>query len=153
MNSRIEAYWQAFLATLPPDHRPQRYQAWGFGDSPEMADELGALAAAGVKTATASLLWEQEADPDDTPPIIGGYSVILDGRDEPLCIIQTMELRIIPFNTVDAEFAHDEGEGDRSLAFWRAAHWRFFSRRCAEIGRAPSETMPVICERFRAVFR
>lgn len=152
MTSQIEAYWQAFLATLPPEQRPARYQAWGFGDSPQMADELGALVAAGTKKATAGLFWEQEADPDDDPPLIGGYSIILNGKDEPLCIVQTMELRLRVFNEVEAAFAYDEGEGDRSLAYWRDVHWRFFSRRCAQIGRAPSETMPVICERFRLVY-
>ena len=43
-------------------------------------------------------------------------------------------------------------EGDGSLAYWRAAHWDYFSRRCAAIGRTPSDDMPVILERFALIF-
>ena len=59
----IEAYWQEFLATLPPDspYRSKTYISEGWGDGPEMADELGALIAAGTKTATCFSLWEWEA--------------------------------------------------------------------------------------------
>ena len=41
--------------------RGEGYSAEGWGDSPQMADELGALIAAGTKTATCSALWEYEA--------------------------------------------------------------------------------------------
>jgi uncharacterized protein YhfF len=53
---------------------------------------------------------------------------------------------------VDAEFAAAEGEGDRSLAFWREAHWSYFGRVCEKLGRERSRRMPVVCERFRVVF-
>ena len=38
----VEAYWREYLATLP-ENSPVRgagYEAWAFGDGPEMADEL-----------------------------------------------------------------------------------------------------------------
>ncbi len=43
-------------------------------------------------------------------------------------------------------FAADEGEGDRSLAYWRRAHTNYFTRR-GEF--APD--MALYCERFRLV--
>lgn len=61
---------------------------------------------------------------------------------------------VLPFNQVGAEYAALEGEGDGSLAYWRRAHWRFFSRECRRIGREPSEDMPLVCsalERLAAV--
>ena len=61
------------------------------------------------------------------------------------------ELSATP-DEVDEVFAYDEGEGDRSLVYWRTVHWEAFSRTCAAIGRKPAETMPLICERFRVVF-
>jgi uncharacterized protein YhfF len=78
--SIVEAYWQAFLETLPEgmDSLPTTYQSWGFGDSPEMANTLGTLVKEGVKTATASLVWAYEAE-DEPLPEIGDYSIILDG--------------------------------------------------------------------------
>jgi uncharacterized protein YhfF len=32
------------------------------------------------------------------------------------------------FDVVDAAFAFEEGEGDRSLAYWRSALQRYFTR-------------------------
>ncbi|MDX2137172.1 MAG: ASCH domain-containing protein, partial [Chloroflexota bacterium] len=143
----------AFCAALPEDARPaaDAYEAWAFGDSEAMADELSALVREGIKTATASLLWEYENEGSSLPQV-GAYSIILDGGGQPQCIIRTTEVIIRPFNEFDAAFAYDEGEGDRTLAFWRRAHWDFFTRTCAVIGRTPDETMPIVGERFERVY-
>jgi hypothetical protein len=52
-----------------------------------------------------------------------------------------------------AEFAVSEGEGDRSLEYWREAQRRYFTRECQSAGREFTEDMPVVCERFRVVYR
>ena len=57
------------------------------------------------------------------------------------------------FDEVTAEFAATEGEGDGSLEYWQRAHRAYFGRECRRIGRIPTPTMPVICERFEVVFR
>ncbi len=151
---RIQDFWQRYLNTLPATHphRQKTCQAWPFGDSPALADELAALVLQGVKTATASSVWEFEHD-GENPPQVGDVSIILNGDGVPVCIIETTEVRTLPFNEVDAQFAADEGEGDRSLDDWRGAHQRYFGRVLPRIGRAFSETMPVMAERFRVVFR
>lgn len=152
--NRVETYWQAYLETLPEDAPAQQeaYEAWSFGDGPEMADELGALVASGRKTATCGALWEYEAE-DEPVAEVGERSVILDGRDEPLCVIETTEVEIRRFDEVDEAFARDEGEGDRSLESWRAEHRRFFARTLPGIGREFSEDMPLVCERFRVIYQ
>ncbi len=151
--SAAQVLWDAYRATFPPDARlPATPPAtWHFCDNQEDADELGDLVRRGIKTATCSLLWLYEAE-DERVPEPGDLSIITGWDGRPLSIIETTEVTIRPYNQVDAPFAHDEGEGDRSLAYWRAAHWRFFSRECATIGRAPAEDMPLVCERFRAVY-
>ena len=57
------------------------------------------------------------------------------------------------YNEVDAEFARAEGEGDLSLNFWRTAHKNFFSRTLPKIGKEFSEDLPVVCERFRVIYK
>lgn len=148
----IEAFWQEYLDTLPPDSpvRDESYDAESFGDSPEIADALSTLVVSGTKTATCSALWEWEAE-DESLPEPGAQCVVLDGRGEPLCVIETTEIEVRPYNEVDARFAYEEGEGDRSLQHWRDAHWRFFARSLAEIGKEPTLEMPLACERFRIV--
>jgi uncharacterized protein YhfF len=153
-DDRIEAYWRSYLDTLPPDSptHNEQYLAEGWGDSPQMAHELGALISAGTKTATCSALWEYEAEGESLPEV-GVKTVVLDGNGDPMCIIETTEVEVRPYDEVDARFAYEEDEGDRSLEYWRGAHWRFFSRTLRGIDKEPAMDMPLVCERFRVIFR
>ena len=128
-----------------------RVSAWAFGADREMAAELAALVVAGKKTATASCLWAYEED--EPRPRAGDVSVITDWDGEPLAIIETVEVEERRFDQVDAGFARDEGEGDLSLEYWRTGHWAFFAAELAALGKEPSETMPVLCERFRLLHK
>jgi uncharacterized protein YhfF len=151
--SVIRQYWRAYLDSLPQGsvYPPDDYQVWSFGNTPEMADELGELVRQGKKTATASLVWIFEEGIEPYPEV-GDYHIILDGQDRPICIIQTTELVVNAFDEVGQEHAHLEGEGDRSLPYWRDAHWSFFTAECSKIGRVPDLQMPVLCEKFRLVY-
>ena len=150
----IEAYWQKFLVAAPADspYHTKPYNAEGWGDSSEMADELGALIVQGTKTATCSLLWEWEAE-GESPPKAGLLTIVLNGHDEPIGIVETTEVTIRKYNEVDAKFAREEGEGDLSLAYWRQAHRDSFSRSLPVIGKDFSEDMPLVCERFRLIYK
>ena len=79
---------------------------------------------------------------------MGGYSVILDGPGEPVCIVRTTAVDTKPFGEVDEEFAWVEGEGDRSLSYWRDAHIRFF----AGEGTPVTDDDIVVLERFELVW-
>lgn len=149
-----EQFWQAWLATLPPGApaRNAPYVVEPFGDNPALADELVALVLAGTKTATCSALWDWEAE-GNPPPEPGLLWVVLDGGGEPRCIVETMEVTHRRYDEVDADFAAAEGEGDRSLTYWRKAHRRFFSRTLPAIGKEFVADMPLVCERFRVVYR
>jgi len=149
-----QSYWQKFLATLPADsqYHARQYVAEGWGDGPQLADELGTLIVQGIKTGTCSALWEWEAEGNPIPQK-GLITIVLDGKDEPLCIVETIEVFTCNYNEVDAEFARAEGEGDLSLEYWRAAHKRFFSRTLPKIGKEFSEKMPLVCERFKLIYK
>lgn len=151
----IQQLWQAYLATLPEPYHTliaqQGYTADAWGDNPALADELGGLIAAGVKTATCGALWDYEATGDPIPTV-GQKTIVLDGRGAPLCVIETTEITIRAFNAIDAQFAYEEGEDDRTLASWRTEHQRYFTRTLAASGRTFDETMPLVCERFRLLY-
>ena len=137
---QLERYWQAYLATLPdPTSSVGTYDAGQFGDHSDLADELGNLILKGVKTATCSALWEWEAEgcTRSELPKVGSKTIVLDGNDSPLCIIETIEVVIQAFNEVDAKFAYEEGEDDRSLESWREEHWKYFSRVLPKIAGSP----------------
>jgi uncharacterized protein YhfF len=126
------------LDRVPLQYRGLR--AFAFGDGPELADELLDLVIRGIKTATCST----EDEPNTSTP--GQRWIVLDGRGEPRCVIESTEISYRRFGEVDANFAFEEGEGDRSLAYWREAHRRYFGRQ----GKF-SEDMMLMCERFRLV--
>ena len=154
MTETIEEYWQKFLSTLPTDspYHTKTYSKGGYGDSPELMDELIQLVLIGKKIATCGSLWEWE-DEGKPLPKVGDVWVELDGNGNPVCITETTEVMIRKYNEVDAQFAHDEGEGDQSLNDWREAHRDFFSRVLRKIGKEFSEDMPLVCERFRVIYK
>ena len=148
MNSRVKAFWEVFRRGRPNASIPDEPDSvFAFGNTPEMADTLGALVARKMKTATTSAL--EAYEPDEPLPHVGELSVVLDGSEKPLCVTETTEVRVLRFADVDAAFAFDEGEGDRSLAYWRRAHERFFSK---TLPGPFDEEMQVVCERFRLVW-
>ena len=148
--ARQRAFWQMARDAVP-GLPAAGYQVWHFGDSERLACDLADLVLHGPKRATAGLLWDAEADPS-MMPVQGGYSLIIDHAGAPLFIIRTTQVDVSPYDQVDADFAAAEGEGDGSLSYWRDAHWSYFSRRCAALGRTPRNDMPVILERFALVY-
>ena len=144
--------WETFLDSLPDgEPEPALAGTFSFGDTPDLADELGRLVADGEKTATAEALWTFQASEDPVPEP-GDHWVVVDAADEPLCVIQTDDVSVVAFDEVTADHAAAEGEGDRSLSFWRDAHREYYGRTLPE-GRAVSDDMPVVCERFHVVYR
>ena len=128
---------------MSPIAVPEKYQglrSFAFGDGPALADELLELVIKGVKTATCST----EDEPNTSAP--GERWIVLDGSGTPRCVIESVEVSYRRYNEVDAAFAYEEGEGDRSLDHWREAHRRYFTR----MGRF-SEDMMLMCERFRLI--
>ncbi len=124
------------------------YDAWAFGGEP---GRLAGLVLAGIKTATASA-YPLYALEDEPLPEAGEYSVILDSREEAVCIIRTERVFTAPFREVDGEQARREGEGDLSLAYWRRVHEAFFTNELAGAGLTFTPDMPVVCEEFRRVW-
>ena len=126
------------LVAVPEKYRDLR--SFAFGDGPELADELLDLVLKGIKTATCST----EDEPNISTP--GERWIVLDGGGTPRCVIESTEVTYRRFGEVDERFAYEEGEGDRSLQYWRDAHRNYFGRQ----GKF-REDMMLMCERFRLV--
>ena len=144
-------FWKQFCCTDPKVPSDEAFQTWCFGNSQEMSEELANLVIAGKKIATASLAVVNELQPE-TAPIDGGYSVVTDLSGRPRCVIRTEEIRHLPFDEVDEQFAFDEGEGDRTLAYWRRVHHDYFSREANKLGVDFNPRSTVCCERFRLLY-
>jgi uncharacterized protein YhfF len=147
----IHAFWNGFASAVGEDRSDRFYEAFYFGDSQPVADELAALVLAGKKRATTGLLWTNEAEGKPLPKA-GDLSVVTLFSGLPVCIIETLSVQILPFRDVDAEFAATEGEGDGSLEYWQQAHTEFFGRQCQRLGREFSPSALVACEKFVVVY-
>ena len=113
-------------------------ETFSFGDNPVLADQLLALVLEGKKRATC---WA--ASEGLKGAAVGKSMVALDSKGRARVVLTTRELVQRRFNEVDDDFAYDEGEGDRSLAYWREAHRRYFTR----LGQFEPDMM-LWCERF-----
>ena len=142
-----EEMWNAFLAQCP-EAADCAYEAWSYGAVP---DELADLTRRGIKTATASAypLYELEGE---SLPEADEYSVILWADDTAACVIRTEQVYVVPYREVSEEQAFREGEGDRTLSYWRKVHEPFFRDELARAGLVFTEDMGVVCETFRTVF-
>lgn len=142
-------FWARFCARTGHAGPPDTVDA--FGDSPDMADALAALIVSGRKRATAALA--RHYKPGGPPlPRPGDLGVVLNGRGAPVCVIRTVDVEIRPVSAVDAAFAWEEGEGDRSLQYWLDAHRAFFKREARREGFEYSDDLDVVCERFERVW-
>jgi uncharacterized protein YhfF len=130
------------LARENPEERVMAdLESFSFGDSPALADELLELVLIGRKRATC---WA--ASEGGKGVEVGKRWIVNDGQGRARAVLETVELERRRFEEVDEGFAFDEGEGNRSLAYWRRAHTNYFTRR-GEF--APG--MELYCERFRLV--
>jgi len=112
-----------------------------FGDGPELADELLGLILAGKKTATC---WDAAEGLKGAE--VGKPFAVQNGAGVVRCVLETVELTQARFCDVDDRFAFEEGEDDRTLKSWRAAHEDYFTRN----GHFAPDMM-LNCERFRLV--
>ncbi len=145
------AFWNAYQDEVGTDLGTRYQETLYFDDNEPSANELAALILKGVKRATASLLWTYEFEKAALPKS-GDLSIVTNWNGQPVCIIETTFVQIVLYENVAAEFAAIEGEGDKSLRYWREAHWHFFGRECVRIGREPSLKTPVVCQQFSVIY-
>ena len=125
------------------------YEAWSFGEAP---DKLADLVLQGIKTATCSAydLYQINNEP---LPKAGDYSVILNSSEEAVCIIKTIKVYVTEFRNVSEEHAFKEGEGDRSLEYWRKVHADFLMNELATVGKAFDGNTKVGGEECEVVYK
>ncbi len=149
--NHIRQFWREFEIVKGQDLSERFYEAFHFDDNEKDANDLAGLVLQGTKRATAGLLWTNELY-NKPAPKPGDLSVVTDWENNPLCVIETVEVEIVPFENVTEEFAAIEGEGDGSLRHWKEVHWLYFSRECRRLEKEPNQQMPIICEQFEVIY-
>ncbi|WP_027342041.1 ASCH domain-containing protein [Hamadaea tsunoensis] len=123
-----------------------------FGFPGPLRDQLVAAILSGAKTTTSALAVGYEYD-DEPLPTAGERMAVLDSQDRRVAAIELTEVRVVRLADVDLRHAVDEGEGDESVAQWRAGHEQFWHgpEVRAELGAdftVDDDTL-VVAQRFR----
>ncbi|MET0434882.1 MAG: ASCH domain-containing protein [Cellulomonas sp.] len=125
--------------------------SWAFGDDPALADAALALVLDGTKTATSTALPEFE-HADEPLPAKGDLSIVTDGAGRPGALIRTTRVETVPFGEVGEDVALAEGEGDGTLASWRAEREESWGPVLAALGAELTDATPVVVERFELLY-
>jgi uncharacterized protein YhfF len=115
-----------------------------------LRDQLVALVLSGAKTTTTGLLVA-----DEPVPAVGERLAVVDSGGQRVAVIELTDVRVVRLAEVDLRHAVDEGEGDETVAQWRANHEKFWhsAKVRAEMGadfRVHDDTL-VVAKRFRLV--
>ena len=149
----VKEMWKKYLSTIGENINDtgKTYESWYFCNNEKDANELAGLVKKGIKKATASLhcLYEIE---NELIPEVGDYAVITNWKGVAQSIIQITSINTIPFKEVTEEFAAKEGEGDKTLSFWRKVHRKVFTLELKEYSKKFSEDILVVCEEFEVVY-
>ena len=143
---KSDQMWQAYK--ILNQTIGDKIDAWAFGVE---ADYLAELVLMGQKTATSSA-FDLYAVGNEPLPKENELSVILDSKENAICIIETTKVEVIPFKEVSENHAYKEGEGDKSLAYWRQVHEEFFTEWLEEAGLDFTPDSKVVLEEFRKVY-
>lgn len=151
-SSTNQTYWQAFCTQSGTD--PQTpHGAFAFGNTEAMADELVQLVLSGKKTGTSSgydlyfLPGETEALPKARQ-----IDIILDGREQPVGIIQNVSVDVLPFKDINDDHARKEGEGDLSLDYWRRVHIKFWEPYYQANNLPFNNDTAIVYEEFKVIY-
>ena len=120
-----------------------------------LRDRLVAAILSGAKTSTSGLVlgYEREHEP---LPEVGQLAAVVDSAGRRVAVIELTDVRVVRLADVDMQHVVDEGEGDKSVAQWRAGHEEFWhsTEVRAELGD-PAFTVDddtlVLAQRFRLV--
>jgi len=153
--SSPEVIWNRYLGSMNEDplKTKLKYELVDhFCSEKEPADRLYKLAEAGIKRATTGSI---EICKHYNEPLLkpGDLSILTNFDQSECCVIRTVKSTIKKFSEINEEDASIEGEGDKSLEYWRNAHLEYFSEEYKRVGLLFSESILVVFEEFEVVYR
>ena len=104
-----------------------------------------------IKQATSASLWWYDTNNEPLPKL-GDLYIITDWEGIAKAIIEVTQIDHVPFNKVSAEYAQIEGEGDKSLGYWKKTHWNYYESEMKPYNLGPSQDMIIVCEQFKTVW-
>lgn len=149
--SAIREYWERFIKETRRSLDTQ-YDFCGYiGPTEEIADQLASLILSGEKTVTTSCLLSYEAEKEPIP-VIGSLGIVTDWNGNPKCIIENVNVTVLPFRDMTFDICKREGE-DLNLQSWQTTHFDIFTKEGEELGYKFTLDTPIVFEDFRVIYR
>ncbi|MBR4599591.1 MAG: ASCH domain-containing protein [Treponema sp.] len=85
-------------------------------------------------------------------PVTGEVYVVLDTNDEPRCVIELTDVRIIPLNEISWELARKDGE-DEDMQDWKEKMEEFLEEEADLCGFEALPDSKIVCEIFKLIYK
>lgn len=150
-NQLADQYWTEFLRQTDKEETVEYEVAYCYGENESQAESILNLILEGRKTATSSsyLAYQETGEP---LPRKGEFEIITDFEGKPGCIVEIVDVKIIPFKDIKWEIAKLEGEEDNILT-WRENRSVEWIEEGEELGYSFSDEMPVVFVGFKVVYK
>lgn len=147
----LNEYWDAFLkAQNLPETTPFSGELTFSNENDEFASMVS-LILCGKKTCHFSSLDAYKIDMDPIPRA-GNYYVLNDFENNPVAVLKTKKVEILPFDQIPWEMAQKEGI-DYSLQNFRDRYEAFFMEESDIMGYTYTRDLPVIFEEFEVIYK
>lgn len=147
----VTEIWQQFIKENTQYAKQKTPESYYFCDNEVDANDCALLVVQGIKQATAGSQWWYEYSNEPLSKI-GDLFIITNWEGVAKAVIQIINIQKTPYNQISAEFARIEGEGDKSLTYWKKVHWTYFTREMQPHNLKPTEDMIIICEYFKTIW-
>lgn len=151
-NASARALWGDYLDKHLEHAFVDTPQVKYFCNNEQDANECSELVKKGIKRATSCSLLGMQYRKESLPKI-GDFIVVTNWEGQAQCIVRITKVTLKPFFAIDTGYAQREGEGDKSLVYWKKVHWEYFTKELGAFDRVPRESMIVVCQEFEMVFR
>jgi uncharacterized protein YhfF len=147
----VDTFWKEFLMNTNKNFSLKHTGDWCFGLPESETNYLNSLILSGKKEATTSCFLAYEIENEPLPQV-GEFDILTDLSGNPLCVLLTTAVTILPFKDVTFEICKREGEND-TLESWQNEHRQFFIKEGNELGYKFTDDTLVVFEDFKVVYK
>ena len=149
--TELDEYWEKFLKETGRDSDDRCAGDLFFESKGFVEAELLSLVLSGRKTAifTSYSTFAIDGEP---LPLAGELYLVVNKKNEPICVIEFDNVQIVPYNEVTWQMASLEGE-DENLEAWREKQREYLEDEGAVVGFEFTPDIKLVFQTFRVVYR
>jgi len=147
----MKEYWKNFQKNNNKYINVEQPPSFFFCNNKKDADQCADLVVKKIKQATSPSVWWFTKNKEPFPKI-GDLAIVTNWIGEPKAIIRTTKIELIKFKDISERYAFIEGEGDKSLEYWKKVHWDYYKNEMKEFNESPCENMEIVCEYLETIW-